>query len=102
MMRRDLCVQTKPTTESRLFSLYGKPIHLRVEGRGVSKGFTSQGNGLCEVTRQSRAAPAGAFHEVASFHFCESGFLPGYIRMLRLRNRSPCTIRPQRPDWQKP
>src|SRR5713101_4229308 len=39
-MRRDLCVQTKPTTESRVFSLYGKPIRFRLEGRVVSKGFS--------------------------------------------------------------
>jgi hypothetical protein len=39
VMRRDLCVQTKPTTESRLFSLYGKPIHFRLEGRAYPKGF---------------------------------------------------------------
>jgi len=34
-----LCVQTKPTTDSRLFSPCGKPIRFRLEGRGVSKGF---------------------------------------------------------------
>jgi hypothetical protein len=34
-----LCVQTKPTTELRVFSLYGKPIRFRLEEGANLKGF---------------------------------------------------------------